>query len=78
MFEKVYIDVFALFKNGKVYPKNIIWTDGKNFEIDKILDIRRAAAQNVGGLGLRYTCRIRNKVVYIWLDENIWFLEIKR
>jgi hypothetical protein len=75
---KKYLNVIALFKEGKIYPQAIIWDDGKKYEIDKILDAKKVAAFNVGGVGTRYTCRIRNKSIYIWLDDNIWFMELKK
>lgn len=78
MYEKVYVEIIAKFKGGKIYPISIIWNNGKEYTIDKILDIKRVAATNVGGVGLKYTCRIRNKEVNIWLDENQWFLEVRK
>jgi hypothetical protein len=76
--EKVYIEIIARFKDGTIYPLFIIWHNGQKFTIDKILDIKRAAATNVGGVGVRYTCRINNKVTYIWLDDNLWFVEARK
>ena len=44
---------------------------------DRILDIRRAASLKAGGAGIRYTCRIRGRVKYLWLEESRWFVEAK-
>jgi hypothetical protein len=30
-----------------------------------------------GGLGIRYTCRIRGKQVYLFDEEGKWFVERK-
>ena len=62
--------------NGKVIPLTILWSNEKSFEIDKVLDIRKKASTKGGGKGLRYTCRISGNERYLWLDDNIWFVEI--
>ena len=61
---------------GVVSPLKIIWDDGKVFEIDKILDIRKKASTKGGGKGLRYTIQIANHERYIWLDDYFWFVEV--
>ena len=63
-------------ENGSIIPLSIIWEDGRIFEIDKILDIRKKASTKGGGKGLRYTCRIKNQERFLWLDEYFWFIEI--
>lgn len=72
---KVFVNVIAKFQDGNIIPLSIIWTDGINYDIDQILDIRKAASLKAGGLGIRYTVRIRNKHKYLFLDENKWFIE---
>ena len=63
---KIYIDVLAEFtKDGILRPKEIIWEDGRHFEVDKILDTRRVASLKAGGVGIRYTCRIKGLDKYI-------------
>ncbi len=61
--------------DGSIRPTSIIWEDGRVFEIDRILDIRRAASLKAGGLGIRYICRIRGKTVKLFNDEGHWFME---
>jgi len=78
MARKVYVDVDARFgADGKIMPHTVAWEDGRNFEIDQILDIRRAASLKAGGSGMRYTCRIRGKDTYLFLEENRWFVEAR-
>lgn len=49
---KVYVGVKAQFKpDGKLLPFSIIWENGKEFEIDHIVDVRRAASLKAGGAG---------------------------
>ena len=76
MSRKVYVEVTAVFTpEGKILPRCIRWEDGTRFTIDRVIDIRRAAATKVGGGGLRYTIRIGAHQTYLFLDENQWFVE---
>lgn len=63
-------------ENGSVIPISILWEDGRTFDIDKVLDIRKKASTKGGGKGLRYTCQIKNQERFLWLDEYFWFIEI--
>lgn len=75
--EKVYVDVLAKYQaSGFVKPLWIVWPDGRKFEIDRILDVRKAAS-DVGGQGYRFTCRICNQEKFLFLEENKWFMEGK-
>lgn len=75
---KKYIAVAAHFDvEGKVLPIMFWWDDGKSYEIDKVMDIRRAASLKAGGIGFRYTCRILGRERYLYFDdyERKWFVE---
>ena len=53
---KVYVDVTARFNSeGVLIPLSLTWEDGEEFEIDRVTDIRQAAAMKAGGQGDRYT-----------------------
>ena len=54
--------------NGQVTPVKIVWPDGREFDIDRILDVRFAPAKS-GGSGMRYLCRIRHREVPIYFDD---------
>ncbi|WRS28891.1 hypothetical protein U6B65_01390 [Oscillospiraceae bacterium MB08-C2-2] len=58
-------------------PLVIQWEDGREFKIDRILDVRLAASLKAGGCGIRYTCRISGQQRYLFLEENRWFVEGK-
>jgi len=74
---KINLEVNADFDiDGNIRPRAITWEDGRVFEIDRILDARMAPAMVAGGLGMRYLCRIRGKVVKLFNDEGKWFMEI--
>lgn len=73
---KIFVSITAEHNvNGSIRPIFMKWEDGRIFSIDKILDVRMAASLKAGGQGLRYTCRIANKQVYLFCDEGRWFIE---
>ena len=78
---KAYVQVQATFyPDGRApTPTEIVWEDGRRFSVDRVTDIRRAASTKAGGLGIRYTCCIRNREAYLFYeDENQrWFMERK-
>ncbi len=63
---------------GKMRPVLIEFDEGYKYPVDKILDVRRAACQSVGGVGDRYTCRIQGKESYLWFETGRWFVAAKR
>ena len=71
------IDIIAKMSiNGVITPLVLIWDNGIKYQIEKVLDIRKKASLKGGGMGIRYTCQIKNQERYIWLDGYIWFVEI--
>ena len=75
---KIYVAVKALFDpDGNITPLSLIWEDEREYEIDRVLDVRRAASLKAGGFGLRYTVMIQGRQRYIWLEEKRWFVEPK-
>ena len=79
MSKMVYIKVLAEFdKAGNITPIRITWSDGREFEVDRLLDVRMAPAKS-GGSGMRYLCRIQHKEVPIYYDETIhkWWADGK-
>ena len=73
---RVNLEVIAAFDlDGNIHPKAIVWEDGRIFEIDRVLDVRRAASLKAGGVGMRYICRIRDKEVSLFNEEGHWFIE---
>ncbi len=78
MSDKVYVSVLAIcHQDGRTQPLGVIWPDGRKFGIDNILDIRKAASYRAGGTGMRYTCEIYGKVVFLYDEEGRWFMEGK-
>ena len=76
MARRVYVSVVVRYdESGGVRPLSITWEDGRTFEVDRLLDVRRAAATKAGGQGMRYTCRILGKETYLFEDNGRWFVE---
>ncbi len=48
---------------------------GHKYEIAKVTDIRRVAGLKAGGVDIRYACKLDNKEVYMFLEEDRWFME---
>jgi hypothetical protein len=76
---KVYVRVNAdFFPDGRLLPCAITWEDGHEFEIDRVVDVRRAASLKAGGAGIRYTVEINGRKTYLFLEEDKWFVERRR
>ena len=78
MARRAYVKLVAAFSpEGAVTPLSVEWEDGRKFDVDKLLDVRRAAATKAGGQGMRYTVRISGHETYLFEDEGRWFVEAK-
>ena len=75
---KVYVSVIVQFdEEGTMRPKFVRWEDNTLYEIDRVLDVRRAASLKAGGIGLRYTIRIHGKATHLYFEDPQWFVEGK-
>ena len=82
---KVYVRVKADFdRQGFVHPKAITWTDGRVYEIDKVVDIKHMRAGKAGGNGDRFTVMIGGRERYLFYERfaelegnhvGRWFVE---
>ena len=82
---KVYVPVTVDFRaDGVMRPRTIIWEDGHEYEIDKVTDIRQAAAMRAGGQGDRYTIFVEGRQSYLFFERSTnltgsyigrWFVE---
>jgi hypothetical protein len=85
---KVYVDVGVDFTSeGVMLPRVITWEDGHKYEIDRVSDIRPAAARKAGGQGDRYTVWIGGRQSYLFFERSAklqgndigrWFVERKQ
>ncbi len=78
--EKVYVPVIVIFtEDGKVIPRAIVWEDRIIYEIDRVIDQRRCASLKAGGVGIRFTIKVRGKERYLYYEDNgKWFLEVAK
>lgn len=75
---KKFVPVIVRFdEEGHCRPLVIEFDDSQCFRIDQILDVKRRACQEVGGVGTRYTCRIQGKETYLWEEKGKWFVVAK-
>ena len=75
---KIYVEVTVRYDTeGKMTPLSMTWTDGTVYEIDKVLDCRRAASLKAGGIGMRYTVRIQRQERYLFFEDPKWFVEAR-
>ena len=76
--EKRFVPVTVRFdQNGRCRPLEIEFDDKRHYRIDKVVDVKRAACNEVGGVGVRYTCRIQGKETYLWEEKGRWFVVAK-
>ena len=73
---KVFVDVLIQYttEGGKV-PLGIQWEDGRRSSIDRVIDVRKTASLMAEGKGLRYTCRVKGKQLYLYSEEDSWYIE---
>ena len=86
-YKKQYVRVRVDFdKEGSMFPRAIIWTDGQEYPIDRINDLRSAPARKAGGQGDRYTVEICGQERFLFFEHNPddrserigkWFLEVR-
>lgn len=84
---KVYVAVNADFRDdGIMLPRMITWEDGRQYAIDRVTDIRQAAAMKADGQGDRYTIMIGGHQSYLFFERSTsiagnnigrWFVERK-
>lgn len=78
MHRRAYVKVVVEYDaEGKICPLSVEWEDGRKFDVDRLLDVRRAAATKAGGQGMRYTVRIMGRETYLFEDEGRWFVEAR-
>jgi hypothetical protein len=73
---KEYVSVVVQIKtDGTLVPLSVILDDGREYEIDDLMDACKGVSLKAGGCGMRYTIRIRSHVTYLYNEANRWFVE---
>lgn len=83
MKEKIYVRVWSeTDPEGNITPLSLEWTDGQRFQIDRILEKRRAAAQGVPftSTPIRYTISLygQRRLLFREEDTNRWFVVVNQ
>ena len=75
---KVYVSVSAEHESdGTCRPRSIRLANGRQYEIDQVLQVCPCASQ-VGGRGIRYRVRIGRSETNLFDEQNgRWFVEAK-
>ncbi len=69
--KKVYVKVTAAFSSdGMLTPLSLLWEDGQEYIIDRVLDIRPAAPLQAGGQGDRYTIRTCGQESFLFFERS--------
>ena len=73
--EVLYLRVIAdMNPERAIMPKKIIWSDGREFDIQKITDVRRGFIKMVGELCMKYYCLIDGNFRILCLNDDMkWF-----
>lgn len=84
---RLYLPVFVEFKeDGSMLPRSLIWTDGRVYKIDRVLDVISSPALKAGGQGDRYKLEVHGQIRYLFFEHNVdygseklgrWFMEWK-
>ncbi len=83
--DRVYVKVNADFDStGYLHPRHIIWSDGRIFKIDKVMDFRPASYMNKNLSGDCYTVVIHGEEKFLFFEKTSeyfasrvgrWFVE---
>ena len=70
-YKRVYVDVHVSFDlDGKMRPQALVCTNGRIYEIDRVLDVRPAYAEKAGGQGDRYRVRMHGVEKELFFEHN--------
>lgn len=73
---KIYVKVRAdHLLDGTTRPLMLRAEDGPIVRIDRIIDAREAPSLKAGGQGMRYTCMVEGRQLYLFFDDPYWFIE---
>ena len=61
--------------DGSVVPLSIVWSDGRVFAVDKVLEVKWAASIKAGEGWIRYRCTIMEKEIDLFDEDAKWFME---
>lgn len=73
---RVPVKVIASFDlEGNITPTWLATSNGPGMDIDRVIDVRPAAALKAGGAGMRYTIEVSGQTWFLFFSRNCWFIE---
>ena len=62
--------------DGSITKLVIIWPDGREFEVDQLIDVKPTITIG-SGFGKRYRCRVKNKEVSLYRgdEDGRWYIK---
>lgn len=76
-YRRVNVEVDAHFDTlGRLLPLSMTWEDGTVFEIDRVVEAKKAASMKAGGIGTRFTVKIKGQERYLYFENPQWFVEV--
>lgn len=74
---KRYVPVTVCFhRDGSLTPLSFGW-EGREYEVDRVLDHHREASLIAGATGIRYVCRVLGRQLSLWDEGDRWFVEVR-
>ena len=61
---------------GNKKPR-VITLKGREYIIDRIIEVKNRASMKAGGVGERYTIRIGDNQTYLYCEFDKWYVELK-
>jgi hypothetical protein len=74
-----YVEVVVKWQlDGVMKPIYFIWGNGKEYQIDRILAVRKGNSLKAFAPGFRYYCQTGRRRYYLLYDGESWFIETKK
>ena len=74
---RIYVNMVVRYDSeGTVTPLWIEWSNGKRYEIDKILSVESNGSLRIGVTGYRFCVRILGRERQLLFDGRRWHIEV--
>lgn len=75
---KVYVNVGVIANTaGEWMPQKIYWEDGRQFEVERVAEVKESVSMEKGCTDKRYTCIIKGKPKHLYYENPKWCVEVK-
>ena len=74
---RIYVSTVVQFDiEGKITPLWIVWSNGRKYEIDRILSTQNTPSLRPGANGYRFHVRILGQERTLGYDGRRWYIEV--